>query len=815
MMPIVRASLALCVAASSLTLALAQPVQTSWPRGGEGSPQATSPARVETCEAPENTVQPGDTLRYRLDTTGFGASVRVLAGLRYGAASASDSSLVYVAADTVAVGGRDTVRVELCATSGDCREEIFVVGVGRRGRSSSDLYALTDTEELRIAVPVPPGALVCGSIESVGDYEGFDRRRAFFTELGFRELYYRSSRVPGVDELRVTVCDDLGTCDTLDLLFAVTQATLDLPFCDDFSDTRDGRPDPTYWLEDDVYVNDAFAVAAPSVGVASFDGLTDAGNPYGDGFVGTDRLTSVPIDLSGRRVGEVWVKYFLQRGGLAQAPEDRDRLRVEGRRRDGSWIALREPHTGSRQSDPDSVFAFHAVPIDSVSLLHEGFQLRFASEGNGAGSFDVWNLDYVRVEAVAPDSGRYADIALAAAPPSLLEPYTAVPYEQYEARGADLLRAEFPVEVRNLFPVANNVSASTVSVRDAEGNQLVEAALLTGAQFNLPPGLSRFRNALPSTPADELRQAFVGLTREQAREVTLRYELAIDQDQDQLACALANDAAEATVRIADEFAYDDGTAESGLLPGGVGQRIAVRYTSYADDVLRGVRMAFPRLGPLDAARQLLNLEVYIGELDDTPEYRRILLRPYFVSSAGDSLQGFTTYRLENEAGEATELAIPAGDFYLAWQLAADAARPAPVGLDVSRDNAGTLFSEYGFGWVPVLDDLPTIRGSLMFRPVFGDDPVRDSSGDELAPESQRLHVYPNPARDVLFVSGLATANRPHRYRLLDLTGREVLCGELRNGGTVDLSGLATGAYHLEVSTARGVPLGVARVLRHE
>ncbi len=808
MLKLLRLIASLC---SLATAAYAQPVQTYWPGRGEvddGDGQAVQ-MRIVDCERPDNTVAAGDTMRFALDILG---GFNVTTSLtnpdlqQFGSATiVNDSLLQYEAFIQTPVGGFDTITVSLCNADDSCRMQQFIIGAGRLGTRTFQSISLSGNEVAQLGFDVPPGDLFCGSITTIGNYEAPDRRDVRFLNYTVSDsLYYRSARVPGVDVLEIVTCNTFGTCDTLELTVAIATETVDLPFCDDFSYRR-SRPDAQFWLQDDVYINDAYGINAPTYGVATFDGLTESGLPYGEGFGPTDELTSTYIDATGAT--DLHLSYFLQLGGRGQAPESSDGMLVEARGSDGMWRDVFE-HQGSPTSTPDTTFQFFSFSLDSSIFKHEELQVRFRVTANLNGGFDLWNLDYVRVE--EGDSGNtFADIALTAPPTSLLAPYTAVPYSQFEGREIELLRNDYRVGINNLFGFTNNVSDTRLEVFDANGDRLLDASLLTGAQFNLQPGRAIFRNPIPVGPLTAFETAVASASAGELRQLTTRYSLDIDTDQEQIRCVLRNDTASSITVIDDYYAYDDGTAESGLLPGGIGERIAVRYELFEQDTLRGLRYLFPRIGALDGDRQLINLQVYIGQLDDEPEYEEVLVRPYYPSVVRDTLNAFTTYGLFDEDGQPTELVIPAGEFFVGWQLASDVTNPIPVGLDLQNDNADQIFAEYGVGWTALPTVLPRTEGSLMIRPVFSAETLRNSSPTQESSVSA-LRLAPNPTPGVVTLLDLDVELYKGSYTLIDITGRTVARGLTQ--AQLDFGNIAAGLYVLRLHDSEGLVQAQSKIL---
>ena len=808
--------------ATGLTLAaataLAQPRAVPWVEGPAPGPTLARGAN-EDCERPADAIVAGGSLTFEVDTAfGFGAEVSLADGEpnRFGRVElvGAGARVRYEAFPAIEVGGVDSFAVVACRGQGDCRTTRYGVTVAPAGRRVDTALAVRGGEVAAVPVLRPAGEPFCESVTTVGSYEAPDRRDA--RVIG-DELRYAAARIPGVDELRVVICDGAGVCDTTGIAIDVLAETVELPVCDDFSGAG-GRPDPRLWLEDDVSVGDGFALAPPSVGAATFDGLDARGQPYGEGFGPADALTSTTIALGGAggaAGGGIYLKYFLQVGGRGQAPELEDALYVEGRRTDGTWATL-ATHRGSPSSTPDSSFTYHDVAIDDPELLHDAFQVRFRTDGNRAGENDVWNLDYVRLEAGADSA--FADIAVAGPPADVLSPYTAVPYEHLVADPRAYLAEETALALYNHFPGAQNVTSSRAAVTAADGTVLLDEGLLFGQQLLVAPGASAIANALAPAALDELAAALAALDRPAAAALTTRYTLAIDADQGALPCVRRNDTASAVTSVADVFAYDDGTAEAGLVPGGRGESIAQRFVAAVDDTLRGLRFRFPRLGPLDADDQLINLRVYLDSLDDTPEFEDNFRAPYFPD-APDGEQAFTTFRLETARNEPVGFPVPAGVFYVGWQLASEVEEPVPVGLDLSRDRSDQIFARLSDrerdGWLPLSELLPTLAGALMVRPVFSSATPANSADLPAAVGAAggrgvALAASPNPTRGPLRVTGLPADAAPATFAVHDVAGRLARRG--RAAARLDLTGLPAGLYAVVLRDDAGRLLGTTSVV---
>jgi hypothetical protein len=81
---------------------------------------------------------------------------------------------------------------------------------------------------------------------------------------------------------------------------SATPDTLFLPFFEDFS-TNSVWPLQDRWTDSSTFVNYNFGINPPSVGMVTFDGLNQQGNPYDNSNANAsglcDALTSKPLNL--------------------------------------------------------------------------------------------------------------------------------------------------------------------------------------------------------------------------------------------------------------------------------------------------------------------------------------------------------------------------------------------------------------------------------------------------------------------------------------------------------------------------------------
>ena len=93
----------------------------------------------------------------------------------------------------------------------------------------------------------------------------------------------------------------------------------------------------------------------------------------------------------------------------------------------------------------------------------------------------------------------------------------------------------------------------------------------------------------------------------------------------------------------------------------------------------------------------------------------------------------------------------------------------------------------------------TFSGSLMIRPILGDQPVYITHTDDVADNDSDLKVFPNPTSGLLRVEHAQISNLT--YELYDLSGRPMMAG-LVEDKVVDMRELPAGVYMLQCRDAK-------------
>ena len=784
--------------------------------GGKGASQQTKTDCGEFDLGAFELVAPGETVTITagLDTAGLGGGpftyeCEGCATAASGTASVADDVLSY-GANAGAEFGLDTLRLSVCNAAGTCSEEkTFIVLVRRANREISlGTFSVDPRGELNVAVPDGdlPGGATCREIAACApDYDGRGRDFFFLTDQrDGNEFRYRAAGLDGVDQVCVTLCNDFGICDTYTAGFSINVAPVDLPFFDDFA-YQGVRPDPTLWQDDDVLINRNFAQDPPSIGVATFDGVDVAGQPYEGGSGGQrtiirDYLTSAPVNAQGQN--GTTLTFFLQPRGFGNRPERQDSFLVQFRDAAGVWNTVFRQEGQLNTVPNNAELPFLPVELEvPAQYLYNGFQFRFANKSSEQGAVDMWHLDYVKLSRAAPTT-VINDLAIVERPGFLLRaPYTSMPVRHLRAGGEGLLEDALEATVRNLFTAPNTISqASQLSVANdiPFSPNLVQSDFTAafnniGGTSNEVAGGDRVTGQVGLTALNEnytqLRNFLFSDIAEDARtKLTLEYDLDVPSQANSFGGGVlqANDFAAQTTCFDEYMAYDDGTAEV-VIEGVRGTTILQQYEAFVTDELTGISIRIPRvLGSL--GNQELRLVVYTGA--GRPE-ERIAEYDFPIRFAEtffrDSLQGFTTYIFPEV------VPLEAGTFYVGWeQQRAD--RNIGVGFDRNNAPENVQWFDNGNGFMPVVG---TTTGAIMVRPLLSGFEGFTTSTPEQTAADALVDVFPNPTNGTLHLRVRHVNAAGLRYRLFSLTGALLATDQLRE--TIELGRLPAGVYVLEVT----------------
>jgi hypothetical protein len=357
---------------------------------------------------------------------------------------------------------------------------------------------------------------------------------------------------------------------------------LNLPFADDFNQTS-YFPDNSKWADNDVFINNTYPINPPTLGVATFDGLNSAGEPYdsyNNSFGKADQLTSLPIDLSSFQESDnIYLSFYWQVGGLGELPESgRDYLIVEFLDADQKWNQVLKINP----TDTVNPFKQEFIQVKSA-FLKDQFQFRLVAFGNLAGNSDHWHIDYVLLDKNRnPEfESSVSDVAYSKGNGGYFKNYYQMPFKHFLP---EYLKDTISVQVKNNFlntvDIVDNFEVNNLStsqnITTYKGPSIDIASRETLTYFY--PGLD-LSSVVPTSDTTELE---------------VRYFFQTSSENTSPAFVRANNELKEKIIFANAFAYDDGSAERVYrLENYNFGKVAVKFHTSVMDTLRAIRIHFP------------------------------------------------------------------------------------------------------------------------------------------------------------------------------------------------------------------------------
>lgn len=553
-----------------------------------------------------------------------------------------------------------------------------------------------------------------------------------------------------------------------------------LPFFDDFS--TPSFADAPAWVPDELIrweassaaITQTYAIGAPTIGTATFNGCDRSGYPYSwantDVVGWADTLTSLPINLNGYSTNsDVHLVFSYERGGRGNSADvGEDSLVVEFKATDSNGDAVWTQVWGS-DSCGITEFTRAFIPVDEQIWLQAGFQFRFRNYGSLSGNVDLWHVDYVFLDD-GIDPATYeviSEVAFTEPMNSLLRDFTRMPWTHYVENPTVFMRDSVTTFHRNYSDgQADNIAGGfTVEHEGAIENYpnafsttfvAAGAEFTTGYYVGLPPASFAFDPTVSDTAA--------------AFEVTF-YESSVGLQHQQKVGVLDNDSIGYTQVFANDYAYDDGSAERAYALTAAAGKLAVRYPLAQADTLLGLAIHFTPYYT-DASDETFLLRVWSDDAGMPGEELGINYQFHSPSYYTQGPDVFGYFPLDDP--------LPVeGVIHVGLVQSTDAM--LNFGLDKNTNaNVGNVHYTLGLGspW-----QASEIEGSVMIRPVFRAGMEQAWVGVAEAPVAQALKVYPNPASDWLRIEG----PRQTAWQAFSLEGRMLADGMTDGAGAVELS----------------------------
>lgn len=551
-----------------------------------------------------------------------------------------------------------------------------------------------------------------------------------------------------------------------------------LPFIDDFS-YEGPYPDLTLWVDSGAYINNTMSNTQLSRGMATLDGLNKFGRPYypqqfNSGLA--DSLTSVPIDLSSNTIADsIYFSFYYQPQGLGFAPENKDSLFLFFKNNTNQWIRIWEMRGTNYQP-----FNVVMVPIKDVQYLHNSFQFRFVNLASLNLNDDIWNIDYVRLDA---NRNRFdtiqSDMAFDIPPTSILKNFTSMPYRHFMANQSNEVTASQTVEIRNMYPTPENITP-----------QLNVTELISGTPINSQNLVSTPVPAKSIILQDFLSYPISYVPPSNKSKVVMRNKYFYPQVS--VGDRKSNDTIINDIVFDNYFAYDDGSAEkSYFLLGAINfpAKTALKFNLNEPDTMRGLMVHFGPQAPT-AAGKYFSIVLYkslgSGSITDSIILQEDLFRvQYEPSYNGFSSYAFTTPPL-----------LSAGTYYIGiTQPANFGSDSIYYGLDVNTNSSTQQLSYNVDGtWYA-----SSITGSVMMRPIVGQEFVPTAVAEPVIQAVNQITLYPNP---VEFKLHLNSEKLVLSCEIFSMDGR-LVSRKLVDHQTIDVGDLQQGNYILRIKDEDG------------
>lgn len=555
--------------------------------------------------------------------------------------------------------------------------------------------------------------------------------------------------------------------------------TLSLPFIDDFSKISG------LWVDDNAYINSTFAIAPPTIGVATLDGVNPKGKPYDFsspftyGFA--DSLTSKPINLQFTASDSIVMSFYYQPQGLGEAPEGEDSLLLEFYAPLANFWYRVWGAPGSATKPFEQV----KISIADTAFLHNGFRMRFRNYATLSGNLDHWNIDYVHLAGKANKIENLQDQAFIYGCPSFINTYTAMPWSHFKNNPSGNMKNSVVLDLRHFY-IVDNIINSTYLVYNKTTDALVllsssESKGSTPVTSGNPFTVQHFVNGGTNNfvfPVNADERAFFSIANTTN----------CNPDDNRF-----NDTIYSTQVFDSYYALDDGSAERVYKLIGDGNKLAYKFDLSQQDSLKGISIYFPyMLEPSQPNTIKLMVWGDNGGLPGSVIYQGIFESPVYT----DKLNNMHRFELPSPVAVS-------GTIYIGFSQK----KPTNstfvytyVGFDLNINNQSRIFLNPSGTWYNTSN-----AGSLMIRPDFGTPvPVAHVKESVALHKSMDFIPYPNPAHSrVTIISSGTEVLSASDVQLFDLTGRMVFAERIYRNSDINISGLSPGIYVMRLIDAGG------------
>lgn len=544
--------------------------------------------------------------------------------------------------------------------------------------------------------------------------------------------------------------------------------SLNIPFFEDFS-YHSKRPDSRLWEDNTALVNLTLAIRPPGFGVATLDGVNENGEPYENEATqgSADTLTSRPFKWNLLPSDSVYISFYYQPGGLGNFPEFIDSLILEFfNPEDSLWNRV----WGTKGEDYPQLtkeFKLKMLPIVDSAYLRPGFQFRFRNFAQLNGSWDLWHLDYIRINAGRNTNDTLMnDLAYMYEPYSIIDTYQSAPMWHFQTNPIENMLEFFNLSLTSLKLGAVGVDYG-FDYYNAFGEKVDSVT-------SDPQGPVAYRNEYVLNEAVKYVFADPGT---ESTHYDLEYFITNNAEDD----VFRNDTIRFQQVFSNYYALDDGSAEARInLNNNGGGFVAQRFEMWTADTLKALQVHFNRTSFPSSPSFYLMIWAAGSNQPGSIIYEQEVTYPE-ISGLGS----FSTFSLN------VPIPLAAGTYYIGWAQTNNA--ELNIGFDRNLNNSNRIYYNFDGNWYAYT----AAEGTLMIRPVLrypydifvGADNMESGSRHE-------INVFPNPAEQRIQFRNL-NCDHVKNWVIFDVQGKEILKG-VSLGEILDIGSLDKGLYVLGV-----------------
>jgi hypothetical protein len=575
----------------------------------------------------------------------------------------------------------------------------------------------------------------------------------------------------------------------LDKMTSCNWARIGLPFYSHVPDSLSFAND-----SGGVYINNDMSLNPINMGVASFDGANYQGIPYSNVLTAkgyADKLTSLPFNLSSNIPKDsIYFSFYWESKSLGDSPIAIEFLSLEFKDASQTWNQVWQQFGPAETDSTIDTLIRVMIPITNTAYLHKSFQYRFRSYGVLYGRFNVWNVDYIYMDANRSYNDSLKDIMIVQTNQSCLKNYTSVPYKHIKDLSAQAILSQ----TDSAFILIRDNAFNPNSAASYDSYHLIRDNLskdtITNDKFSLtvPQVVYKltFGNIIPVTRMTApyaLKEEFY--IKPLSADSLNRFDLSFN-----------NFAAIETI-FYDYYAYDDNIPETTVYtsnPGGI--KLGQAMTILKTDTLTHIDFCFLRNDGPD----MTNTQIYMNVWKQNdlisqgaklnPNNSRIdavKLNQLISIQYSTGMNGFVRYSLN------TPIILNAGETYL-FGYTQNVISPLFTGYDKNNDHsAQTYVCIDNINWEAFSFYNPNGKGALMIRPVFSKNEVITSTRAAQSSEVT-FTIFPNPAQAELHFTG-----EPEYMYVYDISGLLVLEKNVRDQQSISTEALNNGLYIVVLS----------------